>query len=917
MALRRSSGSILKVGSSRRRSRGSGGSFDIPKARLYDMEYRQMTEDYRDDIISFDEYIAFLENKREGIGDEDDHFTISKRIKDVTNAYNKKAESDWKAEAKLEEQKYAEDYKNGLIGFEAFYPYLQEKAEYFCGQDSDSSECFMATKKAEDVMFQQNDREMDFMFKALKTVSPDNYISWKESQLDGLDPNSNAYMQIYKDIESAKKEKVSRGKTDLEYDILIGEANKADLLKWLDDAIKNTDDPDMQKKYFTQRCNLADSMNKEIEAEWNRERALEDKEAALKFRRGDYGNTDAENREGYYNYLMGQYESEYDPSKQMTYIGKMDTLIKQEEDAAEGRYKKGLAAGKANDKAMADDFRATVKETNAEIKKIERDMDRGIITSEDFAHGMWEIIKGKEGLEADIFALEAQGVGENTFDLLVKELEATRHRQETEGFWKAFIPTIIDGEWTGELEPNPNWKTIQKFDSNGNYKVSFLHDPDQSHELEGYIYDKDAKLHRKYDIVDMKDKDGNVIKVKGKAVKTKEIYMIDSEGNTTKISLDEKTQEWMNERTGQAQGNFMMADTSRMKPEELEKHIQKISREKGMAVLKTEWQKIKEEEGLGKTVLVKYMQENPDGFLAKWQETSSDVAGKIGEGVGWMAEKGPKERLGEMMGEAKETIFRSGSEITDAMNIDRTNLMNAGKDFLSGAKGEAVKVYQQGLVAAGILDKRFANGIVGPATEKAKVKLADKVKTQITADFSEDTLGRLPSDAGKIWKGITSAAQSYAQTAYAQNKIGGQLGDVYAKRKDLQQHFDASGKGISAAWKGHNIWEWAERHGKAEEASLRGGTFKPPTQQKPSQFKFKMPTSVNLKQTSRDFTKPWKDFGKDLFSPIQQASQKAQSRISSDFSKEKRKRLKSDVGVIGRYTSKKVGGWLSKLKWWK
>lgn len=915
MALRRSSGSILKVGSSARRSRGSGSSFStssIAAPRLYDMEYRQMTEDYRDEIISYDEYISFLNYKLERIGDEHDHFTISKRIKDVTTAYNKKAESEWKSEAKLEEQKYAEDYRNGLIGFEAFYPYMQEKAEYFCLQDPNSSECFMATKKADDVMFQQVDREMDFKFKVSKTVEPDDYISWKENQLEGLDPNSNAYMQLQTDIKSAKKEKTSRERNQLEFDILIGEKNKQDLISFYNEQAQNSTDPETQMKYFTLSSNTTESLNKELEAEWRKERALEEKEWALKFRRGDLGNTAEENIQAYHNFMIGQYESEHDASRQMTYLSKLDSLEKQAEDIYEGRIKKAAAAGAAAEKEAKAIFKAKSKEVTINIKKAEKALDRGEITPEEFAMEMWEIMRGEEGFEAEVIEiLNNAGTSDGLYEDAFTEYDKINEKYETEGFWKAYSPEIdSEGKWTGELNSNPNFKAIAKFDDNGNYKVSYLHDPDQSYDLEGYIHDKEAGLYRKYETVKTKDEKGNIIE-------TKELFMPDKDGNMTKISFDEKTGDWMNERTGKAQGNFWDKDFSHMNPDELKAYLQEIGDEKTEKIYQAEFDSGKKGmlgEGLtGKawdvlTGAVEGIHRMQGESAAKGgiYKAGADIGSGIKKTVGRMAEEGPADTARRILGESKEYLSGRAGELPEAMKTDWNNL-GAFANKKIGEFGEDIKKFQEDV------GMKVTSGYWGPSTQKAYDKVAQQLAPSV--EKAKEEAGQVWGDVGKITGAIGSAAQNIfaPQTAQAQNQIGGALGNVYAKRSDLQQHFDASGKGISAAWKGHTIQDWAERHGSKEEITLKG--FKKSTPIK-SQFQFKAPTLGAVKKTTKDFTKPWRDLYGKVKATAWKAPQAVRSRVTSDFSKQKFSRLGSDVGTIKKYTSKKVSNIWNKFKWW-
>ncbi len=343
MALRKSSASMLRVGSTARRSRGLTSGMTPPAPRLYDLEYQQLTEDFRD----------------------------------------------------------------GLIGYNAYSEYLTEKLE---GLKPGTYDYFAIKKKLDNITFQQADRELDFKYKVLKTVEPGDYISWKEAQLEGLDPSSNAYMQLQTDIKSAKEEKRSRERNVLEFDILIGEANKQDLIGWYNEQAQNATDPETQMKYITLGSKTQESLNKELEAEYRKERALEEQEWALKFRRGDFGETPEKNIEAYYDLIAGRYEEEYDPSKQMTYLSKLDSLEKQAEDIYEGRAKKAEAASKKvraeNEKLEKERFEKAKNHFEDESKLLDQKLESGNLTKEEWAQEKYRMLKGADGYINDLYSFE-------------------------------------------------------------------------------------------------------------------------------------------------------------------------------------------------------------------------------------------------------------------------------------------------------------------------------------------------------------------------------------------------------------------------------------------------------------------------------------------------------------------------------
>ena len=815
---------MLRVGSTARRSRGLTSGMTPPTPRLYDLEYQQLTEDFRD----------------------------------------------------------------GLIGYNAYSEYLTEKLE---GLKPGTYDYFAIKKKLDNITFQQADRELDFKYKVLKTVEPDDYISWKEAQLEGLDPSSNAYMQLQTDIKSAKEEKRSRERNVLEFDILIGEANKQDLIGWYNEQAQNATDPETQMKYITLGSKTQESLNKELEAEYRKERALEEQEWALKFRRGDFGETPEENIEAYYDLIAGRYEEEYDPSKQMTYLSKLDSLEKQAEDIYEGRAKKAEAASKKvraeNEKLEKERFEKAKNHFENESKLLDKKLESGNLTKEEWAQEKYRMLKGADGYINDLYSFEgSQFMTDSLWDKINGQLDAMTKEMDENSFYKAVFPIDRDGDghWdeNERVWLNPDFKFVMNFSQEGKaagtFSVKAVYDDTKSPYMDGHIQDPQSGLWYETS----KDKEGNRI-----------VRMPDGEGGVITSTEDSETGQWGTKHV--AEGKEPTFKPSRIQPMEID--MSKASPEQITEYYRNEQ---KEQDVMARSRVA--LGKKSLGYL------KGDI-GAIGEGVGapirkiteGMMAKGPEEVIGGIIkdvgGRVREEVSKIRDPREDIDTMGLSDIAEEGKDFLIGAKGDAVKAFQRRAVEAGELASKFATGYFGPESKKAM----EKITTKVSSMYSKETAGRFLGDVGKITGAISTAAKQKlegAKTAYAQNKIGGALGDIYSKREDLQKVFDPSGKG-KGAWAGKTIQDWARMYGTKEEPTLKGFEKKITP--------FKMPT-FDFTKTKQQIAKPFEEIKKTFFKPVQDVRKK----ISYDFSRQKFRRFGSDVGVIKRATS----SWLKKLKFW-
>lgn len=815
MALRKSSASMLKVSSTARRSRGLTSSVGLtpPAPRLYDLEYQQLTEDFRD----------------------------------------------------------------GLIGYNAYSEYLTGKLE---GLQPDTLDYFSIKKKLDNITFQQIDKQMDYGFRVAKSISPDDYISWKEQQLEDTDPDSDQYMQLQSDIKSAKTEKISRERSALEFDILMETKNKEDLAKFYLDTANGTDDPEAQMKYYGLYSKTVDSMNAEILKQERDARALEEKEMRLKFNRGDLGKTFEENIEAYYNFVEGQYSSEFDPSRQMTYMSQLDSLVKQYDDYQEGIITEREQAGKASvaaySKSLKDKFYSDRKEANSQMAILKKELNMGNLTSEEYAQQMMELFLGEDGYLNSLNGIALDpNISEDIYEKLETEFSAIQEKFETDGFWKANMPVPDDnGNWSGKFFTNPNYKAVQDFDKSGNVRTSWEFDPSQSYEMKDAVWDAEAKVWRKVKTVETKNE-------KGEKITTKEIYRLGESGEVIKETYDEETKQWKTlgeEGFVSLDRKYRDANTSIMGEFARQEYIQK----KGKEVEEQVWSDLAAEQGMFKATLARQISTKPEGAIAKLGELGGDVQ-TVAKGI---VDKARSDFSAKSFREIPSDLAKI--DVATAGFLERKTeelgkLAEEGKARFIGEKGEAVKEFQDRLVSAGTLAKKFATGFFGPETQKATQAITERVQ----ADFSAQKLKQLPSDIGIVGRAIGTAAKKY----FAPQQIGGALGEVYSKRSDLQKVFDPSGAG-KGAWAGKTIQDWARIYGIKEEPTLKALSFEAP---KP---KFQIP---KLELPS------W--IKKPTFEPVTE-------RVKTDFSLSKLKQLPQDIKTVTGAAKTATSSFLKKLKFW-
>ena len=813
MALRKSSASMLKVSSTARRSRGLTSSVGLtpPAPRLYDLEYQQLTEDFRD----------------------------------------------------------------GLIGYNAYSEYLTGKLE---GLQPDTLDYFSIKKKLDNITFQQIDKQMDYGFRVAKSISPDDYISWKEQQLEDTDPDSDQYMQLQSDIKSAKTEKISRERSALEFDIIMETKNKEDLAKFYLDTANGTDDPEVQMRYYGLYSRTVDSMNEEVLKQERDARALEEKEMRLKFNRGDLGETFEENIEAYYSFVEGQYVSEFDPSRQMTYMSQMDSLVKQYDDYQEGiiaeREKEGKAAVAAYSKSLDDEFKSNKEEVNRQKEILKRELNLGNLTSEEYAQHMTSLFRGEDGyvrILGDL--LNDPNISQSSYERIIKEYYTTTDKFDTDSFWKANLPVPDEnGNWSGKVYVHPNYKAVQDFDKSGNVRTSWEFDPSQSYEMKDAVWDAEAKVWRK--ITKVENEKGKI---------TKEIYRLGEDGITIKETFDEKTKQWgtidEEDKFLSSDRRYRKANTSIMSEPARQRYIQKESKE----IEEQVWRDLAAEEGMAKAAIARQISLRPESGIAKLGELGGDVQAFAKDIVDKTRDafsaKSPRDLPG---------LDREAKIIPDRRAENLRKLAEEGKTRFIGEKGEVVKAFQRELVDVGVLAKKFATGFFGPETQKATQAITERVQ----ADFSAQKLKQLPSDIGIVGRAIGTAAKKY----FAPQQIGGALGEVYSKRSDLQKVFDPSGAG-KGAWAGKTIQDWARIYGVKEEPTLKALSFEAPAP------KFQIPKFQIPKLELPSLIKP-------VLKPVTE-------RLKADFSVSKLKQLPKDVKTATGVVKTTAASFLKKLKFWE
>ncbi len=930
MALRRSTKKLtLKRRSRRKRGGGIYMPTAVAKPRLYDLEYRQMTEDYRDGIISFEEYISFLQNKLAGLTEgTHDYFTIKKRIKDVTNAYNKKLEKEYKEKANLEYRQITEDYKDGLIGYAVYSEYLTERLKTL---DPDSLEYFTTQKKLDDITEQHINKQMDFGFKVAKTIEPDDYIRFKEDLLRNIDPDSNEYLEIQKDIQNAQWEKVRRAELKIKFDINQQTANKMDLAKFYLDIAQSAEDPEKQILYYNRYVSTMDSINREALAEYNKQVALEDRDMLLKYKRGDLGDSFDENLEVYYNYLNRRLETEADVNKQFTLIGRIDSLVKEAQEYEKQKEK----ISEANAKKIRQAREKEVREKYSEVKNnyfeqktiLEKRLNAGDINAEKYAV---EMIKLTDDYIKELSNLAySPYLTESVWEKIDNALKGVQEHFETDGFWKANIPIRDDkGNFTGRIFSDPNFKAIQKIDKAGNFKTSWEFDPTQSYQKEGYVYDPDMGVWREIT-------ERTITNERGEKIKVKEIYRQDENGNVIVEYQDPKTKQWgMLNETGEfipSQKRYRDVDFKLMSSEDIQKYQQKIKEDV--------WKEVAQEEGkFGKMKLTvgRYMLDRPEGIIGKGLNIGADVGEKIQKAVDIIKTTSPKEFLREKIAEVPKPSDTVAKIIKSKFKI--------------GDRGKAVEELQKDLKAIGAYRKGIT-GYVGPKT----IEAIQKVKSQFKEDFSKEKMAQLPKDIKTIGRAIGTAAKKIFQPS----QIGGALGAVYARRPDLQKVFTATGQGIGQ-WKGKTIEDWARMYGYKEEPTLksyapRQGIFKRITSTAVSKIKglfggnkisgalgqiyARRPDLQKVFTATGQGIGQWK--GKTIedwarmygykeepslrgyapkrklttpFSPAIPAAKKFISYTKKTYTPKTFKRLPSDVGVIKKAVSGKVSNYFERAK---
>lgn len=857
MSLRKStSGSLLKV-SGTRKKRGSG-SFNFSASSgpaLQDYTYRQNADDYSQGIMSYEDYIAYLQSKLDGLSEgTSDYLSIEKRIRSVSEAYDKNIATVAKQQSDLEQSQITADYQNGLVGYATYSKFLSDKMETL---DPESLEYFSVQKTLDNITEQQTDKQMDYGFKTAKTIEPDDYIKWKQDLLAKTDPSTPAYMQLETDIKSAQWEGVNRLEDSAKYDIMTGVANKQDLAKFYYGVANATDDPQKQMEYMTKYSNTVDSINSEALAEYNQQVGLQDRDMALKYRRGDLGGTLQENAQAMYDYLNDRLSKEADPNKQMSLISQMDGIVKAVQDEQDQQGAKATAAGArstaASAKAATQTYNAIKDDYYSKKDMLEKGLNNGSISTDQYAMEMMNLTN--DYIKEVSTAGANPNLSDSTFDSINGEIEKIQKSFDTDSFWKSNIAMVGEnGQPTGKIWHNPDYKPVQGIDDQGNMKTTWKLDPTQNYKLKDHIWDAAAGVWRKVEQVDVLDENGNVKKdANGKNVTRGEIYRTDADGNVIV--------EYQNSDTGEygTMGDDGTFKASSQKYNEANLHalaygdnMQKYNAEQSGKIWDSYSQDMKKSNPLVGGILAgagKSMVDNPGSWLnnlADGSKTMENIGGAAYNSV---------ENFGKGFADAADKYVYNpiGGAIKGAINLPEN--ISSAANWAIGKTGDEVSQLQKDLGLT-------ISGYFGPNTQKAVNNAVAQIKTTLadpamaTGNYmlkNQSTpvgsvLNKLADGGQAIENGVKATESFFNNISTAAknwvmptSSIGGALGDVYSKRTDLQQNFDASGKGTSAAWAGKTINDWANTWGYKEEASLASYTPKAPV--------IKIPTANDVKKT--------------------------------------------------------------------
>ncbi|MCK5642711.1 MAG: hypothetical protein KAJ19_18020, partial [Gammaproteobacteria bacterium] len=489
---------------------------------------------------------------------------------------------------------------------------------------------------------------------------------------------------------------------------------------------------------------------------------------------------------------------------------------------------------------------------------------------------MMELFLGEDGYLNALNGIALDpNISEDIYEKLETEFSAIQEKFETDEFWKANKPVPDEnGNWSGKFFTNPNYKAVQDFDKSGNVRTSWEFDPSQSYEMKDAVWDTEAKVWRKIKTIKTKNE-------KGEEITTREIYRLGKDGEVIKETFDEKTKQWGAigaEGFISSERKYRDANTSIMSEFARQEYIQK----KGKEVEEQVWSDLAAEQGMFKATLARQISTKPEGAIAKLGELGGDVQTFAKDIVDRARDAFSAKSFGEIPRDAARL------EVATAGFLERKTeelgrLAEEGKARFIGEKGEAVKEFQERLVNAGTLAKKFATGFFGPETQKATQAITERVK----ADFSKPKFEQIPRNLGIVGRAIGTAAKKY----FAPQQIGGALGEVYSKRSDLQKVFDPSGAG-KGAWAGKTIQDWARIYGVKEEPTLKTLTFKAP---KP---KFQIP-KLELPSWVK----------KPTFEPVAE-------RVKTDFSISKLKQLPQDIKTVTGAAKTATSSFLKKLKFW-
>ncbi len=789
MALRKSSSGSLLSTSSARKKRGSG-SFSFSSsssgATLEDYTYRQNADDYAQGIMSYEDYIAYLQTKLSGLTEgTNNYLTIDKRIRSVTDAYTNKLAADQKQKDTLATNQITADYQNGIVGFAAYSQFLSDK---LAKMDPDSLEYFATQKSLDSITEQQTDKQMDYGFKTAKTIEPDDYIKWKQDLLAKTDSTTPAYLQLETDIKSAQWEAVNRLEDSAKYDVMTGVANKQDLAKFYYGVATATDDPQKQMEYMTKYSNTVDSINSEALAEYNQQVGLQDRDMALKYRRGDLGNTPQENAQVMYDYLNDRLSKESDPNKQMSLISQMDGIVKAIQaqiDQEAAKATAGYAASVASAKKDATQQYAAAKKDYKDNKDALIGMlNTGGISADQYAVEMSNITTYY------LNSLDSLGANPYLDDSKYEDIDAEKGKiidaYNTDSFWKSNKMMVdAQGNTTGKVWHDPNYKPVQGIDEQGNMKTSWKFEPSQSYKMEGCIFDQTTGVWR--EVVKVKYTDEN-----GKEAERGESYrVVMTQDPVTGEYTSTIVTDYQDPVTGKwgSMGKDRTFKESDHILQDVNFHAMKGMddvNEYNAGVTKKIWENYSKEIGNNTVAgFNKYLAEHPGSFF-----------NNIADSPEWI-----KEEAGKVGGAAYNAVESFGKGVADtAVKKSIANAEMATGNYMIKNPNSAL----------GTVLNKAADG--GQAIQNASNYVAGGIKS------AEKSLGN-------VYNSISSAAKNWTMPT---SSIGGALGEVYNKRSDLQQNFDANGKGTSAAWAGKTINDWANTWGYKEESSLANYAPKAP-----------------------------------------------------------------------------------------